>query len=64
MTDAKGFQNRTRCVCETLMPPSQLLTKTDGQGKNYLPSNLRFLGIKMTTTQVMIKLFKMMDTQK
>ena len=26
MTDAKGFQNRTRCVCETLMPPSQSLT--------------------------------------
>ena len=26
MTDAKGFQNQTRCVCETLMPPSQSLT--------------------------------------
>ena len=26
MTEAKGFQNRIRCVCETRMPPSQSLT--------------------------------------
>ena len=48
MTDAKAFQNRTRCVCEKRMPPSQSLTYTDGQGKNYMPPNLRLRAIKMT----------------
>jgi hypothetical protein len=37
--DVKRFQNRARCVCETLMPPSQSLTDRRTGQKLYAPES-------------------------